>query len=173
MSGKVQKCGRCGKRYRNQPGWNADMIAGLVAGVLCPDCQDPQEDLEAELNLVLGRSEGNALDMSDPEAAAEKLINGLVQAYPTPEIMRDKADKLATARSDEQAATMVRSMRQLADDMESGELWEDDESESACMQCGRPAPTTVDEFTTWSVATNTETGEQVGVICPDCRAAHS
>jgi hypothetical protein len=130
----------------------------------------------AELNLVLGRSEGNALDTSDPAAAAEKLINGLVQTYPTPEIMRDKADKLAKARSDKQAATMVRTMRQLADDMESGELWVDDESESkfdACMHCSRPAPTTVDEFTTWSVATNTETGEQVAVICPDCRAAHS
>jgi hypothetical protein len=86
-----------------------------------------------------------------------------------------EADELEAARSDHTAKSMVELMRGLADDMESGALWDDGEpaasfDTTACMHCGRPAPTTVDEFTTWNLATNVATGEDVGVVCPDCRA---
>jgi hypothetical protein len=50
MSAKVQKCYRCGKRYRGQDDWNQDYIAGLAVGMLCPECQTSKEHVEAEVN---------------------------------------------------------------------------------------------------------------------------
>jgi hypothetical protein len=49
-----------------------------------------------------------------------------VNAYPTPEIMRAKADRLESHRNDGAARNMVTLMRAAADDMESGDLWEDE-----------------------------------------------
>jgi hypothetical protein len=49
---KVRRCQRCCKRQRSVDGWNVEMIAGLPVFLLCPDCQTPQEDLDAELNWI-------------------------------------------------------------------------------------------------------------------------
>lgn len=47
------KCSRCGKRLRGVgDGWNATLSRGVVVGVLCPDCQTPDENAEAEINLA-------------------------------------------------------------------------------------------------------------------------
>ena len=53
----VRRCNKCGKRWRGQDGWNVDIIAGLEAGYVCPNCKTSQQDLEAELNRMLGRSD--------------------------------------------------------------------------------------------------------------------
>lgn len=55
---KTMKCARCGKRYRGSGDWNATMEAGVVVSVLCPACQTPDENAEAEINgatTVYGR----------------------------------------------------------------------------------------------------------------------
>ncbi|MFN3007399.1 hypothetical protein ACK12G_29380 [Mycolicibacterium wolinskyi] len=125
MSTKVVKCSRCRKRHRGQDGWNEDYIAGLVIGYVCPDCQTSEESIGAQVNLVLSPpSQRRALKLTEEGAFAE-FITRLADAYPDPVLMRSKADTLAAARKDEQATEMVRLMRRIADDMESGELWED------------------------------------------------
>lgn len=123
MSTKVVRCDRCRRRCRNAAGWNEDLIAGLVVGYLCPGCQTPQEDLEAELNLI---TVGPSLHVkpSPTMSFVELLVCGLIETYPTPEVMRHKAGLLEAARQDAQASDMVRLMRSVADDMETGDLWE-------------------------------------------------
>jgi hypothetical protein len=100
----------------------------------------------------------------------ERYITGLIRTYSTPKIMRRKADLLAAARPD--AAELVRMMRSIADEMESGELYEDgqpaDDRFTHCMACEKPAPTTVEQFTKWLSAIDPDTQEKVGVICPTC-----
>jgi len=46
----VTKCCRCRKRMRRTDGWNADFKAGIVVGYLCPSCQSPKENAEAQIN---------------------------------------------------------------------------------------------------------------------------
>lgn len=50
---KIQ-CSRCGERTRpvKAVGWNATFSAGRVVGYLCPACQTPEENVEAEINLA-------------------------------------------------------------------------------------------------------------------------
>lgn len=127
MSASVVKCGRCRKRQRSQAGWNGEYIAGLLVGHLCPDCQTPEEDLEAELNLITSPPQRQVRlgGQTTKETVVERLVLALVRSYPSPEIMRDKASQLATARKDPAAAQQVWLMRNVADGMESGDLWED------------------------------------------------
>ena len=103
------------------------MIAGIEAGYLCPGCQSADEDLDAELNLTLGRSTGNGIVVNGPEDLTDdvltEIVNALVRAYPAPEIMRHKANLLAQARGDR--LWMVGLMRNVADGMESGDLFEE------------------------------------------------
>ena len=49
------KCSRCKRRLRNldtaaADGWNAVLELGIVTAILCPGCQTPLENLEAEVN---------------------------------------------------------------------------------------------------------------------------
>jgi hypothetical protein len=126
MSAKVVKCYRCGKRHRGQDGWNEDYVAGLVIGHLCPDCQSSEENLGAEVNLVLNPpSDHRAVKMKTSNDTV-KLIMGLINVYPNEGLMRSKADLLEQRRKDSQAFEMVRLMRTIADAMESGELLEED-----------------------------------------------
>ena len=127
---KVVRCSRCGKRHRNQPEWNRTWIAGIEVGMLCPDCQTTQEDLEARVNEVLDPPSQHKTinDIEGSDSPVVKAILALARSYPTPEIMRYKADLLAAARKDPQASEIVRLMQTVADAMESGELDEDDES---------------------------------------------
>lgn len=54
---KVVKCMRCQRRMR--PGakdfefWNIQYRKGVIVGLLCPDCQIPEEYAEAEMNLAI------------------------------------------------------------------------------------------------------------------------
>ncbi|RFZ42681.1 hypothetical protein MSS4_04646 [Mycobacterium marinum] len=122
MSAKVQRCTRCGKRHRNQPDWNVTYIAGLEAGLLCPDCQTAEEHVEAEVNLATEDYSGwQAVKPDTDEGFTRRLIEGLLRSYNSPERLRLKADQLAAARNDRQASEMVRLMRTLADD---GDIWE-------------------------------------------------
>lgn len=124
---KIRQCGRCPKRTRNPQGWNVEMIAGIEAGYLCPDCQTVEEDLEAELNLITGRSTpGITFVIRGPADLTQEvlgvLVDQLATVYPTSGIMRTKADRLAVARGDR--FWMVKLMRMVADGMESGDLFE-------------------------------------------------
>jgi hypothetical protein len=166
----VIRCQRCRQRCRNLERWNNIHVAGLVAGHLCPACQSPEEDLEAELNLVLHPpSTWRNADLSSGEGRV-RYITQLIAQYPTPTIMRHKADLLAAGRSD--AAELVRMMRGIADEMESGELYEDgnpfDDRFAQCVACKKPAPTTADQFGKWMLALDPDTQEQRAVMCPTC-----
>jgi MinD superfamily P-loop ATPase len=65
---RTMRCSRCRKVCRDTAGWNMDLKAGAVAGFLCPTCQSPEENAEAEINLAtleyrrdsLGRLVGRA-----------------------------------------------------------------------------------------------------------------
>lgn len=48
------KCDRCKRRvkFKNAQGWNMTMVRGMIAGHLCPNCQTPEENAEAEINLA-------------------------------------------------------------------------------------------------------------------------
>jgi Zn finger protein HypA/HybF involved in hydrogenase expression len=48
---KVIKCVKCGKRLRNihEP-WNVELKNGKVQWYICPDCQSPEQNVEAEIN---------------------------------------------------------------------------------------------------------------------------
>lgn len=50
MSAKVCRCERCGRRMRSSAGWNMTLEAGVIVGYLCPGCQTPEENAEAEIN---------------------------------------------------------------------------------------------------------------------------
>lgn len=49
---KGQRCKRCGKKYRARGDWNAVLRDGVVLHLLCPRCQTPEENAEAEINLA-------------------------------------------------------------------------------------------------------------------------
>lgn len=54
----VVKCSRCSRRYRGHGDWNYTLENGVIVGVLCPDCQTPEENVEAAINestLTYGR----------------------------------------------------------------------------------------------------------------------
>jgi transcription elongation factor Elf1 len=47
------QCSRCGSfSLRTIERWNAIYKAGVLVGVLCPDCQTVEENLEAEINFA-------------------------------------------------------------------------------------------------------------------------
>lgn len=47
---RVQRCHRCGRRYRGSGNWNVEMKDGRPQFLLCPSCQTPEENAEAEIN---------------------------------------------------------------------------------------------------------------------------
>ena len=58
------RCDRCKRRLRNPAAperVECDVQAGRIVGYLCPDCQTPAENAEAEINeatLVYGQTAG-------------------------------------------------------------------------------------------------------------------
>lgn len=50
MSTQRERCERCGKVYRGRGAWNARYVAGVEKGLICPACQTPDENVEAEIN---------------------------------------------------------------------------------------------------------------------------
>lgn len=47
------RCRRCDRRLRNMntaDDWNAIVEGGYITGILCPTCQTPDENTEAEIN---------------------------------------------------------------------------------------------------------------------------
>lgn len=54
----VEKCMRCRRRYRGGVTWNVVLVNGRQQGILCPDCQTPDENAEAERNLADGTTAG-------------------------------------------------------------------------------------------------------------------
>ena len=96
-------------------------------GYICPDCQTPQEDLDAELRFITGDGmKGGEVRPDNTPEFREWMVRQLIDTYPTPEIMRHKATQLEAANKDHNAQVTVGLMRAIADAMESGELWETD-----------------------------------------------
>lgn len=52
MSAKVIRCDRCRRRYRGHGEWNVIGRQGAIVGLLCPSCQTPEENAEAEINAA-------------------------------------------------------------------------------------------------------------------------
>lgn len=46
------RCARCDRRCRGQAGWNCTVVAGVIVALLCPACQTPEENAEAEINAA-------------------------------------------------------------------------------------------------------------------------
>lgn len=61
MSNKIT-CSRCGRisRATKAKQWNVTMQQGRLIGYLCPDCQTPEENAEAEINDSITRYGMNA-----------------------------------------------------------------------------------------------------------------
>lgn len=49
----VIKCDRCKRRMRNIEGWNGIFRQGVAVGALCPGCQTPEENAEAEVHEAI------------------------------------------------------------------------------------------------------------------------
>lgn len=49
---RTMRCTRCRKVCREMYGWNMDLKAGMVAGFICPRCQTPEENAEAEVHAA-------------------------------------------------------------------------------------------------------------------------
>lgn len=127
MTNSVIKCNRCRKRMRNNTNWNMVWVASYYVYHLCPNCQTPEENIEAEFREITGETQGLKVWPAgwahDPEKF-EQYVHMLIDAYPTPEVMRSKANELATWRPD-CVEGPVKVMRRLAEDMEAGDLWEE------------------------------------------------
>lgn len=52
MATKVLRCSRCKRRQRTLDGWNGVFRDGVLVAVLCPDCQTPEENAEAEIHAA-------------------------------------------------------------------------------------------------------------------------
>lgn len=120
---KAIKCYRCGKRCRNAEGWNVEYVAGLELGAVCPVCQSSEEDIGAQVNEAMGTTQ--TMRTGDRTLTTEGFVLRLIETYPNASVMRAKADRLAGARSDEQAQGVAALMHRIADDMESGALYDD------------------------------------------------
>ncbi len=49
---KANKCGRCQRRYRGHGEWNLTVRQGCFAEILCPQCQTPEENAQAEIRAA-------------------------------------------------------------------------------------------------------------------------
>lgn len=85
MSGKVVRCDRCRKRWRDQPNWNEVYIAGLVIGYVCPKCQTAEEWSEAEVNYTFDPLPPLEVRGENSREFVEWLASSLARKYPTPE----------------------------------------------------------------------------------------
>lgn len=85
MAKAIIRCSQCDRRMRREveadgQQWNAVYRLGYVVGHLCPQCQTPEENAEAEVNAALSSS-GTLHDWaaSTPEENAKAIVRGLYQ----------------------------------------------------------------------------------------------
>lgn len=50
MKKAAVRCSRCHRRCVNDKDWNTMWKQGVLVGFVCPDCQTPEESLEARVN---------------------------------------------------------------------------------------------------------------------------
>jgi hypothetical protein len=46
------RCSGCNRRYRGHGDWHSTVRRGRVVGLLCPDCQTPEENAKAEVKAA-------------------------------------------------------------------------------------------------------------------------
>jgi hypothetical protein len=68
------RCTRCRKVCRELYGWNSTVEAGVVVGFLCPTCQTPEENAEAEIH------EATLEYARDPRSAGLSVVRGRTRA---------------------------------------------------------------------------------------------
>ena len=127
------KCGRCARRYRHLADWNAVIEGGVVTGALCPACQSPEENAEAEMNAIpVVRMTRNdlAADLITRTETAMRTVSELVVdtkiTFEVQDIVRVVEDELppgylTTADPDDRREMI----RNIARDVLSGALYED------------------------------------------------
>jgi hypothetical protein len=119
MSGtKIIRCKRCGKRQRNNDGWNSEFIAGYLIGYLCPACQTPEEDIEAAVREVVDDYSG-CHQLPFNKDTLYEWADRYAEAYKTPDVLRAKANELLSARP-ELAKGPVALLKAVAADLEAG-----------------------------------------------------
>ena len=72
---KVTKCSRCRRRMRRNDGWNMSFRVGFLIGYLCPECQSPEENAEAEINEATIDYSTGFLDQSGRQWAKLKVTS--------------------------------------------------------------------------------------------------
>jgi len=70
---KVIKCSRCRRRMRRDDGWNMTFRGGFLIGHLCPECQSPEENAEAEINEATLDYAAGFFDQSGRQWAKSKV----------------------------------------------------------------------------------------------------
>jgi len=121
---KVERCYRCGKRYRGTEShldtWNVEYIMGILIGRVCPDCQSPEENAEAEIDMVLEDHSGAEEIIFDPADDDElrQITRRLMESYKTPEALRHAANRLEAACQRDDAKLMVLIARHVARHMD-------------------------------------------------------
>lgn len=46
----IIRCSACNRRLRSPDGWNCTIKSGVIVGYICPTCQTPEQNAEAEIN---------------------------------------------------------------------------------------------------------------------------
>lgn len=62
MSSKANRCVRCNRRLRSAAGWNVIFSKGTPTAILCPTCQTPEENAEAEIREATTDYTGSWVD---------------------------------------------------------------------------------------------------------------
>ena len=125
MTTTVVQCRTCKKTGRPTRLWSEEFVAGLSLGAQCPACVTAEDQVEADVNAVFSSPDTFRAKRITSEDEFVNYVYRLLDLYPTPQIMRAKAAKLAAARSDEGADKVLTLMHRLADDMESGALYDE------------------------------------------------
>lgn len=71
---KGVQCGQCGATtpLTHMEGWNAEFKAGRVVAIICPNCQTPEQDLEAAVNeAMLDYSSRDGLIVGTPKGLGQ------------------------------------------------------------------------------------------------------
>ena len=68
----IVRCSECNRRMRSVAGWNCTIKSGVIVGNICPACQTPEQNAEAEINeatLDYGRDQFGRV-IGKPKGAA-------------------------------------------------------------------------------------------------------
>jgi hypothetical protein len=113
MSTNIIRCSRCRRRCRNvdNNAWNVEWIASYAVGSICPECQTPEEDLEAQVSEAID-------DYSTwrGERAADEWLE--IDEDDAPRTEENTDDDLSPEEIEHVAATASAILRRRVEDLE-------------------------------------------------------